>query len=191
MPDHSLTVEPADPGSFAPFGQIVERGPAPPVFENAGLRSWRFDYQAIGTTQMMLCEFREIPLRFSRIERHHDVTQGFLPLSGRWMVMVVAADTGPDLPRPEALRAFLFAPHQGILLGRAVWHAVNRFPIGGNAVCAVLTTRETQAELEQARSGGPPPRRTEFHDFATEGRELGRESGREFRLVLPPGLMPA
>ena len=183
MSDHILTAEPATPAAFAPFGQIVDRGPAAPVFENAGLRSWRRDYQATGTTALMVIEFKEIPLRFSRIERHHDVTQGFLPLSGRWMAMVVAEDTGAAPPRPDALRAFLFSPHQGVLLWRSVWHAVNRFPIGGNAVCALLTTHETQAELERARSGGPAPRRTAFHDFAAEGQG--------FRLVIPPGLGPA
>jgi ureidoglycolate lyase len=183
MSDHSLTAEPLTPAAFAPFGQIVDRGEGPPVFENAGLRTWRLDYRAVGTTALMVVEFKEIPLRFSRIERHHEVSQGFLPLSGRWMVMVVAADAGPAAPRPEALRAFLFAPHQGVLLHRAVWHSVARFPIGGNAVCALVTTHETQDELEQARAGGPAPRRTQFHDFAAGGREI--------RLVVPPGLIPA
>lgn len=182
MPENIIQVEPISPDAFAPFGQVIERSSAPPVFENPGLRSWRLDYRAIGDTELMVIEFSEIDMRFDRIERHHDVTQCFLPLSGRWMVMVVAPDSCAAAPDPETVRAFLVAPHQGILLARSVWHALNRFPIGGSAVYALLTSRETQAELEHQRAGGPTPRRTDVHDFA--------DAGMAFRLAIPADLLP-
>ena len=84
------------------------------------------------------------------------------------MVMVFADAIGDKPPAAKSVRAFLAEPHQGILLHRSVWHALNRFPIGGGAVYALLTTRETQAELEAERSGGPKPRLTDVHDFALE-----------------------
>ena len=96
------------------------------------------------------------------------------------MVMVVAAPRGAEPPPADTVRAFLVEPHQGILLRRSVWHALNRFPIGGSAVYALLTTRETQAELEAERSGGPAPMLTEVHDYLTEDTT--------FSITIPPGV---
>jgi ureidoglycolate lyase len=166
MPELTIVPERLDAAVFAPYGEVLDLQDGPPVFQNPGLRSWRVGYEADGTTELMVIEFDEIPLAFHRLERHHCVSQCFLPLRGRQMVMVVAAPTGEEPPAAQSVRAFLAEPHQGILLHRSVWHALNRFPIGGGAVYALLTTRETQAELEAERSGGPKPGLTDVHDFS-------------------------
>ena len=168
MNERTLVAETLDAEAFAPFGEILDLQDSEPVFQNPGLRSWRIGYEAEGATELMVIEFDEIPMTFDRIERHHEVSQCFLPLKGRTMVMVVAPKTGVDAPSAYSLRAFLVGPHQGILLHRSVWHALNRFPIGGSAVHALLTTAATQAELEAERRGGPTPRLTDVHDFSTE-----------------------
>jgi len=168
MNERTLVAEPIDAESFAPFGEILDLQESEPVFQNPGLRSWRMGYEAEGATELMVIEFDEIPMTFDRIERHHNVSQCFLPLKGRPMVMVVAPKTGGEAPSASSVRAFLVEAHQGILLHRSVWHALNRFPIGGSAVHALLTTAATQAELEAERRGGPIPRLTDVHDFSTE-----------------------
>lgn len=168
MPDLIIVPEPLEAASFADYGEILDVRASEPVFQNPGLRSWRVGYEAQGTTELMVIEFDEIPMTFHRLERHHRVSQCFLPLRGRRMVMVVAAPTGDETPSPQSVRAFLAEPHQGILLNRSVWHALNRFPVGGSAVYALLTTRETQAELEAERNGGRTPLLTDVHDFSKE-----------------------
>jgi len=178
MPERTILAEPIDAAAFAPFGEILEIKDSSPAFQNPGLRSWRVGYDATGTTELMVIEFDPIPMTFSRLERHHEVTQCFLPVVGRWMVMAGAEPTDGPKPRLESVRAFLVAPHQGILLGRSVWHALNRFPIGASAVYTLVTTRETQAELEAERRGGPTPRLTDVYDFG--GLDLS------FNIALPP-----
>jgi ureidoglycolate lyase len=168
MRELTIVAEQLDATSFAPFGEVLDLQDDPPVFQNPGLRSWRVGYEADGTTELMVIEFDEIPMTFHRLERHHRVSQCFLPLRGRQMVMVVASPTGVEPPAAHSVRAFLAEPHQGILLHRSVWHALNRFPIGGGAVYALLTTHETQAELEAERRGGPKPQLTDVHDFTGE-----------------------
>ena len=178
MLEHTIAAELINADEFEPYGEVLDVKEAPPVFQNPGLRSWRFAYDADGATELMVIEFDEIEMRFDRLERHHQVTQCFLPLLGRWMVMVVAEASGTAAPLPRSVRAFLVGPQQGILLRRSVWHALNRFPIGGKAVYALLTTRETQAELETERAGGQTPQLTDVHNFRLQGLEL--------RIELPP-----
>ncbi len=178
MRERTVVAEPLDAAAFAPFGEILDLQDAPPVFQNPGLRSWRIGYEAEGDTELMVIEFDAIAMTFHRLERHHQVSQCFLPLRGRRMVMVVAPESGAEPPPADTVRAFVVGPHQGILLRRSVWHALNRFPIGGNAVYALLTTRETQAELEAERHGGPTPRLTDVHDFSAEETT--------FRISIPP-----
>lgn len=168
MHERTILAEPIDAATFEPFGEILDLQDAPPVFQNPGLRSWRIGYEAEGATELMVIEFDEIPMTFHRLERHHQVSQCFLPLRGRRMVMVVAPPHGAEPPPADSVRAFLVEPQQGILLRRSVWHALNRFPIGGGALYALVTTRETQAELEAERSGGPAPVLTDVHDYLRE-----------------------
>ncbi|QIE56601.1 hypothetical protein G5B40_14835 [Pikeienuella piscinae] len=183
MNERTVVAERIDAESFAPFGEILDLQDAEPVFQNPGLRSWRTGYEAESATELMVIEFDEIPMTFDRIERHHQVSQCFLPLRGRPMVMVVAPKTGEDAPAAASVRAFLVGQHQGILLHRSVWHALNRFPIGGSAVHALVTTAATQAELEAERRGGPKPRLTDVHDFSTEKTTFRIEIGPELGAV--------
>lgn len=183
MPERVVVAEPVDAASFAPYGELIELRDSPPAFQNPGLRSWRVGYEANGATELMVIEFDPIPMTFGRLERHHEVTQCFLPIVGRWMVMAVAAPTTSPAPNPESVRAFMVAPHQGVLLGRSVWHALNRFPIGASAVYTLVTTCETQAELEAERRGGPSPQLTDVYDFG--------ELGLTFTIEIPSDWAPA
>ena len=54
---------------------------------------------------------------FTRLERHFNVTQSFVPLDGSLSVVAVAAPTDPDkpndTPRPEDVHAFLIDGTKG------------------------------------------------------------------------------
>ncbi len=166
----TLTVEPLTEEAFAPFGQLIGPRGGTPDFEGQGLRSWRLAYDAVGPTDIMYIWFDYIPMQFTRLERHLNVTQGFIPLNGTEMVMVVgprtdlgSRDAGPD---PHQLRAFLVPGTHGVMMWRGVWHTLNRFPTsppGGGFV--LLTSSETQAELEHQRLHGSLPELTHVVDY--------------------------
>lgn len=158
--------------SFAPYGQIVGVRQKEPNFHGKGLRSWRLDYSADDQTELMFIWFDHMPMRFSKLERHFGVTQAFVPLDGAAMVMVVAPRTDPanwaDLPAPASVEAFLVPGNCGVMLWKGVWHALNRYPVraeGGGF--ALLTSHDTQAELERELRLGDKPKLTQAVDYAT------------------------
>jgi ureidoglycolate hydrolase len=112
-------------------------------------------------------DYCSVPLECELVERHFAVTQAFIPLDGTPSVMVVAAPGGPaEVAVPGAFRAFAVPGSSGIMLWRGTWHAVTRFPLraaGGRF--ALISGRETQAELAHASNGGPQPKLTETLNF--------------------------
>lgn len=165
-----IDVEPATHESFAPFGQLIGPSDDKPVFHGDGLRSWRLKYEIDGTTEVMFIQFDFKPMVFSKIERHFNVTQSFLPLDAAEMIMVVGPRTNPDdwtaLPAPQSLRAFLVPGTHGVMMWKGVWHALNRFPTKPpGAGFALLTAAETQNELERQLQSGYQPKLTQAADY--------------------------
>lgn len=165
-----IDVKPVTAENFAPYGQLIGLSDAEPNFRGNGLRSWRLGYGADDQTELMFIWFDFIPMRFSKLERHFNVTQSFVPLGGVSMVMVVAPRTDPgnwdDLPQPESLEAFLIPGNCGVMMWKGVWHALNRFPVkppGGGF--ALLTSHETQNELERELHTGYRPKLTQAVDY--------------------------
>jgi ureidoglycolate lyase len=183
-----IPVERASHEGFAPFGQLIGEQSSPPVFSGDGLRSWRLAYDIVGTTELMFIRYDYRPMVFSAIERHFNVTQCFVPLAGAGVVMVVAPRTDESdlsiLPAPSSLRAFLLEGSAGALLWKGVWHSLNRFPVRPpDAGFALLTSAETQSELEHQSREGTQPRLTEAVDYESR-------FGIQFEIVDPGNLLP-
>ena len=184
-----VSVEPISAVAFAPFGQLIaEQDTTPPVFHGDGLRAWQLDCDIAGTTELMFVRYDYKPMVFSKIERHFNVTQCFIPLDGAAMVMVVAPPTDPSdrsaLPPPASLRAFLVGGDTGILLWKGVWHALNRFPIKPPAASfALITAMETQRELERQLAQGSEPELTQAVDYT-------ERFGVSFKIADPRRLLP-
>ena len=184
----TIPVERASHEAFAPFGQLISEQGSPPVFHGDGLRSWRLAYDIDGTTELMFIRYDYKPMIFSAIERHFNVTQCFIPLAGSGVVMVVAPRTDETdlsiLPSPTSLRAFLLEGSSGALLWKGVWHSLNRFPVQPpGADFALLTSAETQRELERQSHEGLPPRLTQAFNY-------GSRFGIRFEVVDPGNILP-
>ena len=165
-----IRLEALNEAAFHPYGEIVGEGAAPPVFEGIKLKSWRLDYGVDGATELMFARYGFQAWQFTRLERHFNVTQCFLPLGGRASIMVVAAPTERHdptaIPEPETVRAFYLVGERGILLWRGTWHALDRFAVRPPHVdFALITGRETQAELERQSAGGAAPELTQAVDY--------------------------
>jgi len=177
----TVQVEPLTAEAFRPFGSLVAAGAGPADFAGSASESWLLPpFEADAGFQMMFSRHRFQPMRFSRMERHFAVTQGFVPLGGTPFVMVVApptSDDPADVPAPERVRAFLADGSAGIVLARGTWHTLDRFPVRPPHVdLAFLTDRETQAELMRAKAAGGEVRLTQFVDYR-------RLSGVSFEVV--------
>jgi ureidoglycolate hydrolase len=172
MPElRSLKVEPFTEESFAPFGIVVGPRATPAEFKGSASEGWLLPFEAQGGAQLMYSRFHHQKMRFSLIERHFGVTQGFVPLNGTPLVMVVAPPG--DSPAPDSLRAFLLDGTRGLLMHEGTWHTLDRYPVRPPHVDVLfLTARATQVELMREKEDGTKPVLTELHDFATQGIEF-------------------
>jgi len=151
----TLQLEPMTPEAFAPFGEVMQTDDRsrPPDFEGVGTHAWIPDYDEGGQTQLMSINSWYQGLRFTRLERHFDVTQTFVALGPSASAVAVSAPTDasdPDaIPAPDDVRAFLIDKPMGYILKRATWHSLDRFPLyPPEAKFVVVTTAETTDELK-------------------------------------------
>jgi len=161
-----IPVEPFTAEAFAPFGVAIGEPARAPDPAGPASALWLIPFEGEGGFQLAFMRFKRQPMRFSKLERHFAVTQGYAPLGGDPFVTVVGPPTARDAPpQPEALRAFLLDGRQGLLMRKGVWHALDRFPTASEHVdVAFITSAATQAELLPGARGAP--RLTEIADCA-------------------------
>jgi ureidoglycolate lyase len=145
-----VKVQMLTPEAFAPFGEVLALRGAPPDFTGISSVGWKSGFTCNGPSEVMLYSSRYSGLRFTMLERHHTVTQAFVPLGRVPAVVAVAATTPAGThPRPEDVHAFLLDGTAGYVLHRDTWHSLDRFPLyPPSAEIVIITARETQLELE-------------------------------------------
>jgi ureidoglycolate lyase len=153
------------PDAFAPYGEVLGIQGRVPDFTGISSVGWKSGFECNGPPEVMLYSSRYSGLRFSMLERHHAVTQSFVPLRGVPAVVAVVAPTPPGIyPQPDDVRAFLLDGSTGYVLHRDTWHSLDRFPLyPPSSEIVIITSRETQVELESV----PPQewRLTEAIDY--------------------------
>ena len=178
---HRIAIEPLTAEAFAPFGELIGTKDRPPDFRGeSGTEGWAIDFKS-GTPLVMLLRTPYVGLRFSKLERHFNVTQSFLPMGGSPAVLAVAARGNDDRgapPAPEAVRAFLLDGTVGYALARGTWHSLDRFPLYPPATqWVILTDHETQRDL-------PGPARAPERSTLTHEVDYHARFGVTFQLVL-------
>lgn len=125
-----ITAEPLTREAFAPFGDVIEVSDAARHYPiNGGMTERYHDLakvEALGPNARVLVSiFRgqpyPMPLKLSMVERHPFGSQAFMPLGGRPFLVIVCPEGEEG---PEAPRAFLTAPGQGVNYPRNHWHGV-------------------------------------------------------------------
>ncbi|MBI3503607.1 MAG: ureidoglycolate lyase [Proteobacteria bacterium] len=165
-----IVVEPFTPDSFAPFGVVLAKPERPADFEGNRSHSWDLPFRTDGTAKIAYSRFYRQAMKFSMLERHFNVTQGFVPLDATPFVMVVGPRTGRDaLPAPDTLRAFYLDGAAGLLMHEGTWHTLDRFPVAAPHVDVLfLTAQETQDELVREKADGSVPVHTQVVDYRKE-----------------------
>ena len=157
---HKVKVEPLTAENFRPFGLVMSGKDRPPdETVDGGLKArWNVDFHTAGTPTVTTIRVAYQGLAFSKLERHFNVTQGFVPLEGRPAVVAVAAPTDPNdqeaIPKPEQVQAFLIDGTKGYVFRKGTWHSLNWFPLYPDATTfTVLTDEETFEDLRLGYAG--------------------------------------
>jgi ureidoglycolate lyase len=124
----TLRARPTDAVAFAPYGGLVDAASTGPELINDGSTARHSDLSMLDlrgpdrdpVLGIYVAQARRFPLAITRLERHREAAQVFLPLGGHRFVVVVA--TGRDEPDWDRLEAFVTAPGQGVCLHRDCWH---------------------------------------------------------------------
>lgn len=153
---HELRVEPLTEEAFAPFGEIISTKERAPDFRTeSGTEGWAVDFRS-GRPLVMVLRTPYQGLQFSKLERHFDLTQTFLPLGGSPAVVAVAPPSSDRsaIPAPAEVRAFLLDGSKGYALARGTWHSLDRFPVyAPDTRWVIVTDHETQEDLLAAYGG--------------------------------------
>lgn len=148
-----LKVEPMTAESFHPFGEMVEARGRP--LDRREFFPVSFDVDGRTTVDVIWQPYAG--KTFTRLERHFNVTQTFIPLEGSLAVVAVAAPTGPDeIPLPEDVRAFLIDPARGYAYKTGTWHSLDRYilsPPGASFVILNVDPNPTEVVDYEERSG--------------------------------------
>ena len=147
-----MNPEPLTPGTFAPFGDVLDCAGGPDKLINAGLCERfhdraRMDFGADGRAgiSMFNAQPRSLPYTLDLLERHPDGSQAFIPMTQNPFLVIVAGD---DNGIPGPVQAFLTAPGQGINLLRNIWHGVLT-PLYAPGLFAVIDRIGTTPNLQE------------------------------------------
>lgn len=174
MNEHIIAIEPADAKAFAPYGELLLPPAGEPVYKGIQASTWPTIFRADDAVQLMYCRFGWQEHVFTKLERHRGITQTFVALAPRPFVMVVAPQTVADeMPDPKTLRAFLVPSGAAVIIGDAVWHALDRFLLEPEPLdCLMLTSAGVQVEMEAHYQHGTLPTRTDMVDFAEQSKSF-------------------
>ena len=169
---HELEIEPLTEEAFRPFGEIIGRKSVEPSIETRGgsTKGWRVDFQPKGLTevQYMWVDFQVWEV--VEMERHFHVTQCFIPLNTKPMIMVVAPPTDTKerkaIPGAEDIKAFYMDGTQGIMLHFGTWHSPNRLAAHPpDCEFVILSTIESSNDLIDAERAGREPTLSQFVNY--------------------------
>jgi ureidoglycolate lyase len=110
--------------AFAPFGKAIDIAERVPETINDGSTQRYAEIAHLDVRDPVLgiyvAQARNFPLALEKLERHRLAEQAFIPLGPHRFVIVVAPGIGS--PEWDAIRAFVTAPGQGVVLRRGCWH---------------------------------------------------------------------
>jgi ureidoglycolate lyase len=130
----TLKAEPLTAELFAPFGVVLSaqgRDRLPVNTYGDRLDLYRESFETDQPIEWFIAHFRLREFTALFLERHHLLTQTFIPLGGKAFVTVVAPHDAPlidGMPALDQVRAFIVLGDTAIQLHRSTWHE-NPFPL--------------------------------------------------------------
>jgi len=137
--------------AFAPFGHVLMLNPGQPLIKPEPPQfTDRMPFAVDdGEPEFVYALLERREFKFSVMERHLRVTQGFFPLFGGPAIVTVAPPTNPQnleaLPSPDSVKAFLLESYTAIVIQRGVWHGMI-FPLEEKFGYILATRNKTTDE---------------------------------------------
>jgi ureidoglycolate lyase len=125
----TIAAEPVSVEGFAPFGELLTTvgEPTPHVYGDALAPYRAGSLRCDAEVEWIITTYHLREFRVQYLERHHNITQTFIPLGGDPIVVAVAA---PDatltlgVPDPSEVRAFIVPGTTAVNLHMGTWHEV-------------------------------------------------------------------
>jgi ureidoglycolate lyase len=130
---HTIVAEVATPESFAPYGQLLSHhgDPLPHVYGDDLTTMKVGTFESDAPVQFISTRSKLRELRVQFLERHHQITQTFIPIGGDPIMLAVAAPDAPlenSMPTLDSMRAFVIPGSAAANIHRGTWHEVP-FPL--------------------------------------------------------------
>ena len=140
---HTIVAEPVTEEAFAAFGEVLmPKGPPLPHVYGDALDTFRCgSFESDAPVQFICTRSRLRPFRVQYLERHHQITQTFIPLNGHAIVVAVAPPDAPltdGVPAVESVRAFVVGGDRAVNIHRGTWHEVP-FPLVDDSLTLVTS----------------------------------------------------
>jgi ureidoglycolate lyase len=125
----TITAELATPESFAPFGQCLymHGEPLPHVYGDTMDVYKTGSLESDAPVEFIWTKYTSTrDNRVLYLERHHQITQTFIPLGSPIVAIVAAPDARleNELPALDEVRAFYVPADRAVNLARGTWHEV-------------------------------------------------------------------
>lgn len=137
--------------AFAPFGHVLMLNPGQPLIKpDPPQFTDRMPFSVDdGEAEFVYALLERREFKFSSMERHLKVTQGFFPLYGGPAIITMAPATESSdletLPSADSIKAFLLDSHTAIVINRGVWHGMI-FPLEEKFGYILATRKQTTDE---------------------------------------------
>lgn len=137
--------------AFAPFGHVLMLNPGQPLIKPEPPQfTDRMPFSVDdGEAEFVYALLERREFKFSSMERHLKVTQGFFPLYGGPAIITVAPATeGKDLeslPSANSVKAFLLESYTAFVINKGVWHGMI-FPLEEKFGYILATRKQTTDE---------------------------------------------
>ncbi|MCE2404253.1 MAG: ureidoglycolate lyase [Dehalococcoidia bacterium] len=169
---HRIKIQPLTDEAFRPFGEVLSRKESEPFFQmtDGRVQGWKADFSCEGPTEVAYMKVDFQSWVVEDMERHFQVTQTFIPLKGKPMIMVVARATDPDdrdaVPPPQEYSAFYMDGAQGVMLGVGTWHASARLALyPPDCEFVYLSSSNTTQDLKRVAAEGGEPRLSQVVNY--------------------------
>jgi ureidoglycolate lyase len=185
-PVHTITPEPLTAEAFRPFGTVISLDATPklPIDLYNGLNAIHGPVvlEADETPEFILFRvgYRGGEIRY--MERHHGMTQTFIPLNGDPFVSVVAPPDAPlvdGFPDISAIRAFLVPGDVVLNIHRGTWHEPP-FPTVDGQKFLITSTPGVTGGLQSAVNDNG-----EVHKLDVDKRNPVYRAGRRLQVAMP------
>jgi ureidoglycolate lyase len=182
----TIVPQPLTPKAFAPFGEVIsfEATSKLPIDLYSGLNAIHGPVvlQSDETPEFILFRvgYRGGEIRY--MERHHGMTQTFIPLNGDPYVSVLAPPDAPlvdGFPNFSSIRAFLVPGDVVLNIHRGTWHEPP-FPTVDGQKFLISSTPSVTGGLQSAVDENG-----EVHKLDVDKRNPVHRAGRRLRVAMP------